>query len=89
MLFEPHFPIAVSDTEGNIDHNAYEEQSKMRRPLITLLKNIPVVVKVPYFIAASDSENFFYSLLLQNMPCRSETEILGGFDNGKEAFLTR
>ncbi|GBP80548.1 hypothetical protein EVAR_39418_1 [Eumeta japonica] len=93
MLFEPHYAKVVSDTEENIDHDAYEEQPTTRRPLITLLnkskmvvRNIPAVVRVPYFIAASDPENFFYSLLLQYMPYRSETELLDGFDNAKAAF---
>ncbi|XP_053968624.1 uncharacterized protein LOC128870052 [Anastrepha ludens] len=96
MLFEPHFPKKLSDTEESVDHDAYEEQTNMRRPLITLLdkskmvvRNVPAVVRVPYFIAASDPENFSYSLLLQYMPYRSETEILEGFDNAKEAFVAR
>lgn len=96
MLFEPHYPKVVNDTEESVDHDAYEEQSNTRRPLITLLneskmvvRTVPAVVRVPYFIAASDPESFFYSLLLQYMPHRSETELLEGFDNAKEAFLAR
>lgn len=94
MLFEPHYPKVVNDTEESVDHDAYEEQSNKRRPLITLLnaskmvvRTVPAVVRVPCFIAASDPESFFYSLLLQYMPYRSETELLEGFDNTKEAFL--
>ncbi|XP_054746537.1 uncharacterized protein LOC129251202 [Anastrepha obliqua] len=96
MLFEPHFPKKLSDAEESVDHDAYEEQTNMGRPLITLLdkskmvvRNVPAVVRVPYFIAASDPENFSYSLLFQYMPYRSETEILEGFDNAKEAFVAR
>ncbi|XP_044599069.1 ATP-dependent DNA helicase PIF1-like [Cotesia glomerata] len=54
-----------------------------------VVRNVPAVVRVPYFIAASDPENFFYSLLIQYMPYRSETELLEGFNNSKEAFLNR
>ncbi|GIY15744.1 ATP-dependent DNA helicase [Caerostris darwini] len=96
MLFEPFYPKKVSETEESIDHNAYEEQPDIRRPLIMLsdgskmvVINIPAVVRVPYFIATSDPENFFYSLLVQYMPYRSEIELLEGFDNAKEAFLAR
>lgn len=96
MLFEAHYAKVVSDTEENVDHDAYEEQPNTRRALITLLieskmvvRNVPAVVRVPYFIAASDPENFFYSLLLQYMPYRSEGELLDGFDNAKVAFLAR
>ena len=96
MLFEPFYPKKVSETEESVDHDAYEEHPNTRRQLITLLdkskmvvRNVPAVVRVPYFIAASDPENFFYSLLIQYMPYRSETELLEGFNNSKEAFLDR
>ncbi|XP_050338285.1 uncharacterized protein LOC126764671 [Bactrocera neohumeralis] len=96
MLFEPFYPKKVSETEESVDHDAYEEFRNTRRPLITLLdkskmvvRKVPAVVRVPYFIATSDPDNFFYSLLLQYMPYRLETELLEGFDNAKEAFLHR
>ncbi|XP_050337629.1 uncharacterized protein LOC126763907 [Bactrocera neohumeralis] len=92
MLFEPFYPKKVSET----DHDAYEEFRNTRRPLITLLdkskmvvRKAPAVVRVSYFIATSDPDNFFYSLLLQYMPYRLETELLEDFDNAKEAFLHR
>lgn len=79
MLFEPFYPRKVSEAVESVDHDAYEDYRNTRRPLITLLdmtkmvvRNVPAVVKVPYFIATSDPENFFYSLLVQYMP-RSET----------------
>ncbi|GIY57519.1 hypothetical protein CDAR_79491 [Caerostris darwini] len=96
MLFEPFYPKKVSETEDSIDHDAYEVQPHIRRPLLMLsdgskmvVRNVPAVVRVPYFVATSDPENFFYSLLVQYMPYRSETELLEGFDNAKEAFLAR
>lgn len=74
----------------------HEEHPNTRRQLIILLdkskmavRNVPAVVRVPYFIVTSDPANFFYSLLLQYMPYRSETELLDGFDNAKDAFLDR
>ncbi|KAH0549795.1 hypothetical protein KQX54_014275 [Cotesia glomerata] len=95
MLFELFYPKKVSETEESVDHDAYEEQPDIRRPRITLsdgskmvVRNVPAVVRVPYFIATSDPENF-YSLLVQYMPYRLEPELLEGFDNAKEAFLAR
>ncbi|GIY05126.1 ATP-dependent DNA helicase [Caerostris darwini] len=95
MLFEPFYPKKVSETDESIDHDAYEEQPDIRRPLMLsdgskiVVRNVPAVVRIQYFIATSDPENFFYSLLVQYMPSRSETELLEGFDNTKEAFLAR
>ncbi|KAG8261715.1 hypothetical protein J6590_066777 [Homalodisca vitripennis] len=74
MLFEPHFSKVVNDAEESVNHDAYEEQSHTRRPLITLLndskmvvRNIPAVVRVTYIIAASDPENFFYNSYFFNI----------------------
>ena len=53
------------------------------------VRNAPAVVRVPYFMATSDPENFYYSLLLQYMPYRSEQELLEGFNSAREAFLAR
>ena len=52
-------------------------------------RNISAVVRVPYFKASTDPENFYYSLLLQYMPFRNENEILENFDSAKDAFLAR
>ncbi|XP_054719206.1 ATP-dependent DNA helicase PIF1-like [Uloborus diversus] len=53
------------------------------------IRNVTAVVRVPYFVASTDPENFYYSLLLQYMPYRSEQELLEGFNSSKEAFLAR
>ncbi len=95
MLFEPFYPKKTNDIEESVDHDVYEERPNTRRTLIALLdgknqmvvRNVPAVVREPYFIAASDPENFFYSLLIQYMPYRSEAELLEGFKNAKDAFL--
>ncbi|GFR18846.1 ATP-dependent DNA helicase [Trichonephila clavata] len=96
MLFVPFYPKKASETEESFDHDPFEEQPNVRRSLVTLsgdskmvVRNVPAVVRVPYFIASSDLEKFFYSLLVQYMPYRSETELLEGFDSAKDAFLAR
>ncbi|GFW26540.1 ATP-dependent DNA helicase [Trichonephila clavipes] len=54
-----------------------------------VVRNVPAVVGAPYFIASSDSEEIFYSSLVQYIPCRLETELLEDFDCTEDAFLAR
>lgn len=52
-----------------------------------LKRNVPAVVRVPYFVVATDPENYYSTLLVQYTPYRSELELLQGCDTAKEAFL--
>lgn len=95
-------PTEHSDYEfNNMSHSEecvdlYESNLPTRRRFITLndnsklvVRNVPAVVRVPYFVAATDPENYYYSLLLQYMPYRSEIELLEEFDTARAAFLAR
>lgn len=87
MLFEPHYTKLPVINEESIDTDAYApHEQTTRRCLITLtdntkmtIKNTPAVVQVPNFVAASDLESYYYSLLIQYMPYRNEAELLGEF----------
>lgn len=96
MLFEPYYRNVAEHNEDNIDQDAYETEQPTRRCLITLSGNTKVikgntaaVIRVPYFVATTDPENYYYSLLLQYMPYRHETELLQDFDTARDAFLAR
>ncbi|CAG5002801.1 unnamed protein product [Parnassius apollo] len=94
MLFEPHYTKPPVINEESIDTDAYApHEQTTRRRLITLtdntkmtIRNTPAVVRVPNFVAASDPESYYYSLLIQYMPYRNEAELLGEF-NVPDAFL--
>ncbi|GFY78122.1 ATP-dependent DNA helicase [Trichonephila inaurata madagascariensis] len=96
MLFEPYYPRSEKN-EDNIDQDAYiEEPTRARRKLIAFqnntkmaVRNRPACVTVPYIIAANDPENYYYSLLLQYVPYRSEDELLDCSNNSREAFQAR
>ena len=45
--------------------------------------------RVPYFKASDDPENYYYSMLLQYLPYRVESELLADYSNSKEAFMAR
>jgi PIF1-like helicase len=47
------------------------------------------VVRVPYFMASSDKENYYLSLLQQYKPYRNEEELTNGYPNAKAAFTAR
>lgn len=47
------------------------------------------MVRVPYFVVATDPENYYYSLLLQYMPYRNEIVLLEEHDSAQEAFLAK
>ncbi|KAL3283669.1 hypothetical protein HHI36_006807 [Cryptolaemus montrouzieri] len=51
------------------------------------ISNTPAVVRVPNFVAASDPESYYYSLLIQYKPYRNEAELLGEFNSARDAFL--
>ncbi|GFY78069.1 ATP-dependent DNA helicase [Trichonephila inaurata madagascariensis] len=54
-----------------------------------VIRNVPAVVRVPYFVAASDPENYYYSLLLQYVPYRNKSELIVDCDTSRESFLAR
>lgn len=96
MLFEPSATPAQSN-EKNIDADAYVPQGQItRRLLIPLsdntkmtIRNTPAVVRVSNFVAAPDSESYYNSLLLQYMPYRNESELVGEYNCAREAFIAR
>ncbi|KAJ8890056.1 hypothetical protein PR048_009562 [Dryococelus australis] len=95
MLFEPYYAKRQDNNEKCVDQNESSEQQTRRR-LITLNdnskmvnRNTPAVVRVPYFIVANDPDNYYYSLLLQYLPYRSESELMKDYDIPKAAFLAR
>lgn len=51
------------------------------------IRNVPAVLRIPHFVVSADRENHWYSLLLQYMPYRSDSELLQDFDTVREAFL--
>ncbi|GFR20331.1 ATP-dependent DNA helicase [Trichonephila clavata] len=52
-----------------------------------VIRNVPAVERVPYFVAASDPENYYYSLLLQYVPFRNESELIVEYDTARESDL--
>lgn len=94
MLFEPYYKKSAADNEESIDAEM-EDQSERRR-LISLtdnskmvIRNVPTVVRVPFFMMHTDQENYFYSRLLQYVPYFNESELLEEFDSAREAFIAR
>ncbi|GFQ82355.1 ATP-dependent DNA helicase [Trichonephila clavata] len=94
MLFEPHYEKSNQEPEECVD--IYEPERQTRQRLITLtdnskmvIRNVPAVVRVPYFVAASDPENYYYSLLLQYVPFRNESELIVDYDTARYSFLVR
>ncbi|CAH2103861.1 unnamed protein product [Euphydryas editha] len=47
------------------------------------------IAYLPYFVATSDPENYYYSLLLQYVPYRNESEFIVNHDTAAEPFLAR
>ena len=97
MLFEVYYPKNQEEIEVNADYDMCEADEVTRNNNIVTfndnskmkIRNKPAVVRVPYFKASTDQENFYYSLLLQYMPYRQEAELLEGFDSAKNSFLAK
>jgi len=96
MLFKPYYSKDSADLEEGVDEDAYNERPQGRLQLIQLqdrtkmsIRTFAAVVRFPHFVMETDPENYFYSLLLQYVPFRSEAELLCGFNSAKEAFLAR
>ncbi|GFS34991.1 ATP-dependent DNA helicase [Nephila pilipes] len=53
------------------------------------LRNISAVVRTPYFSVHNDTDNYFYSLLVQYVPFDKKSELLGRYPNSRDAFLDR
>lgn len=51
-----------------------------------VVRNKTAVVRVPYFVASTDPENFYYILLLQYMPYHLKQELLEEFNSIMEQF---
>ncbi|GFV43662.1 ATP-dependent DNA helicase [Trichonephila clavipes] len=54
-----------------------------------VIRNVPAIVRVPYFVAASDPENYYYGLILQYVPYRNGSELIVDYDKAREPFLAR
>ncbi|GBN45018.1 hypothetical protein AVEN_56214-1 [Araneus ventricosus] len=54
-----------------------------------VIRNIPAVVRVPFFQMQTDPENYFYSLLVQYVPYYFEDELIDEHNNAREALLAR
>jgi len=99
MRFKPHYAktLEEEEEEESVDNDAYDDLAvRGRNKLITLTDNSKMVVRnetavlrVPYFVASTDPENYYSSLLLQYMPYRLEQELLVEFNSSKEAFMAR
>ncbi|PRD28407.1 UNVERIFIED_CONTAM: hypothetical protein NCL1_32473 [Trichonephila clavipes] len=97
MLFEPYYikkTNNVSNDESVDDHQPQEETTRRLLIPVTdniklIVRNIPATVRVPYFVAATDTENYYYSILLQYMPYRNECELLEEHDSAQKAFLAK
>lgn len=94
MAFEPFYPKKTGESEESID--AAEEEQPTKRRLIKLannskmvIRNVPAVVRVPFFQMSKDPENYFYSLLVQYVPFYTEDELIDEHNNAREAFLAR
>jgi len=97
IRFQPYYAKKQEEEnyDDSIDQDAYNYMPQQtRRRLMNLInrskmsiRNEPVVVRVPFFMATSDPENFIYSILLQYMPFPFEQELLEGFDSARETFL--
>ncbi len=101
MLFQPYYQKRFSNLDPEMNDDDEDsimptQRTKFRLQLITLqnktkmkVRNNPAVVRVPYFRLNEDSENFYYSMLVQYLPFRSEAALLDGFNNAQEAFLAK
>ncbi|CAG9799443.1 unnamed protein product [Chironomus riparius] len=96
MLFEPHYRKQDGDNEESIDYDPSEEEFSTTRTIVRLkddtrmvLRTRPAVIQVPFFMAANDPENYYYSFLVQYMPYRQERELIEDYDSGQEAFIAR
>ncbi|CAI6374499.1 unnamed protein product [Macrosiphum euphorbiae] len=98
MRFKSHYAkTQEEEEEESVDNDAYDDLAvRGRKKLITLtdnskmvVRNKTAVVRVPYFVASTDPENFYYNLLLQYMPYHLEPELLEEFNSSKEAFMAR
>lgn len=99
--FEVHYEkkgkVIDIDEEDHGDQDAYEDKAKSEKLKFLFLidgskmkiRQREAVVRVPYFVESIDPENFYYSLLMQFVPFRNESELLEGYDSAREAFLAR
>ncbi|GFW46503.1 uncharacterized protein TNCV_4811901 [Trichonephila clavipes] len=78
--FEPFDSKKLGDSEESID--AEKEEQPTRQTPINLAnntkmvnRNVPDVVRVPFFQMLIDPGNYFYSLLVQYVPFYSEDEL--------------
>lgn len=94
MLFEPHYGKSAEENEESVDADTEEQPQRKRYITLTdnskmVIRNVPAVVRVPFFMMNSDPDNYFYSMLLQYVPFYSESELLDEYNSPHEAFLAR
>ncbi|GBL70944.1 hypothetical protein AVEN_98464-1 [Araneus ventricosus] len=81
--FKNDYTKRQDSCEENIDQDAIETEAPKKGRLITLtdntkmsVRNVLAVVRVPYFVAETDPENYFHSLLRKYKPFTNEIELL-------------
>ena len=55
--------------------------------IILVKRTKPIIVRF-HFLRVQDGEQFFYQQILINLPCRSEEELLGGYQTYREHYLS-
>ena len=87
MRFEVYYKLQTDAQEEDYE---IQEHQRTKITFLTLkdgskvfLRPIPVVIRVQFFNANTQQENFYYSLLL---PFRNESELLKGFTTAQDAF---
>ncbi|GFY41781.1 ATP-dependent DNA helicase [Trichonephila inaurata madagascariensis] len=94
MNFEPFYANKVGDSEESIHAEKEEQPTRQRSINLTnnttmVIRNVPDVVRVPFFQMPTDTENYFYCLLVQYVPFYSEDKLIDKHYNAPETFLAR
>ena len=97
MLFEAYYrKTSITDHDEDGDAEAYHDNNEpeARLRLITLkdkskikIRTRPAVLSFPHFNISNDRDNYYYSLLIQHTPFRSEIELLQNHLSAEAAFL--
>jgi PIF1-like helicase len=96
MQFDAYYRKQGDDgvNDEDVNEGAIETTTRVPQRRITLQNNmqivirkVPACIRVPYFLESNDPESFYYSLLLQYLPHRNESELIGEYDSAAEAFI--
>ena len=83
---DTEFEEDVIEAEVETARRIHQRRIKLQNGTEMIIRNVPACVKVPYFLESKDSESFYYSLLLQYLPHRDESELLGEYESAALAF---